>query len=81
MRVSANSRSMEASEAPCAHASPEQVAMHEAELKKYGKQYEFHSYDGAGHGFFYHDRPSYRQEQAVDGWKRVLAFFDKHLAK
>ena len=28
--------------------SPEQVNQHEAELKKYGKTYEFHRYDGAG---------------------------------
>ncbi len=59
--------------------SPEQVNQHEAELKKHGKQYEFHRYDGAGHGFFYYDRPVYRQEQAVDGWKKVLAFLEKHL--
>src|SRR5665213_3490123 len=29
--------------------SPEQVNQHEAELKKQGKTYEFHRYDGAGH--------------------------------
>lgn len=60
--------------------TPEQVAQHEAELKKYGKQYEFHMYPDAGHGFFYHDRPNYRQAQAVDGWKKVFAFLEKHLA-
>jgi carboxymethylenebutenolidase len=59
--------------------SPEQVNQHEAELKKHGKNYEFHRYDGAGHGFFYYDRPAYRQEQAVDGWKKVFAFLEKHL--
>jgi carboxymethylenebutenolidase len=59
--------------------SPEQVNQHEAELKKHGKNYEFHRYDGAGHGFFYYDRPAYRQEQAVDGWKKTLAFLEKHL--
>jgi carboxymethylenebutenolidase len=59
--------------------SPEQVNMHEAELKKHGKNYVFHRYDGAGHGFFYYDRPAYRQEQAVDGWKKVLAFCEKNL--
>src|SRR6266508_3180338 len=59
--------------------TPEQVNAHEAELKKHGKQYEFHRYDGAGHGFFYYDRPAYRQEQAVDGWKKVLAFCEKTL--
>jgi carboxymethylenebutenolidase len=59
--------------------SPEQVNQHEAELKKHGKNYEFHRYDGAGHGFFYYDRPAYRQEQAVDGWKKTFAFLEKHL--
>ena len=59
--------------------TPEQVDQHEAELKKHKKNYEFHRYDGAGHGFFYHHRPAYRQEQAVDGWQRVFAFLEKHL--
>jgi carboxymethylenebutenolidase len=59
--------------------TPAQVDQHEEELKKHGKSYEFYRYDGAGHGFFYYDRPAYRQEQAVDGWKKVFAFLDKHL--
>ena len=59
--------------------SPEQVDRHEAELKKHGKPYEFHRYDGAGHGFFYYDRPAYRTEQAVDAWAKVLGFFSKNL--
>jgi carboxymethylenebutenolidase len=59
--------------------TPEQVNQHEAELKKYGKTYEFHRYDGAGHGFFYYHRPNYRQAQAVDGWQKVFAFLEKHL--
>ena len=57
-----------------------QVNQHEEELKKHGKTYEFHRYDGAGHGFFYYDRPAYRQEQAVDGWKKVFAFLEKYLS-
>src|SRR5690348_15731176 len=61
--------------------SPEQVNDHEAELKKHRKSYEFHRYDGAGHGFFYWHRPAYRPEQAMDGWSKVFAFFGKHLAK
>ncbi len=52
--------------------TPEQVDQHEAELKKHGKNYEFHRYDGAGHGFFYYDRPAYRIEQALDGWQKVF---------
>ncbi len=46
-----------------------------------GKTYEFHRYDGAGHGFFYWHRPLYRPEQAMDGWSKIWAFFGKHLAK
>ena len=48
-------------------------------MKKYGKTYEFHRYDGAGHGFFYYHRPNYRQAQAVDGWQKVFAFLEKYL--
>jgi carboxymethylenebutenolidase len=59
--------------------SPEQVDQHEAELKKYGKTYEFHRYDGAGHGFFAVDRANYRPVQATDAWQKVFAFYDKHL--
>lgn len=57
----------------------EQVNRIEAELKAHGKEYEFHRYDGAGHSFFVTDRPAYRPEQAVDGWKKVFAFYDRHL--
>ncbi|MDP3062716.1 MAG: dienelactone hydrolase family protein [Chloroflexota bacterium] len=59
--------------------TPAQVALHEQELKKHNKQYAFHMYKGAGHGFFYYDRAMYRQEQAVDGWKKVWAFLASHL--
>ena len=61
--------------------TPEQVDQHEAELKKYNKEYEFHRYDGAGHGFiYYHVPPLYRAEQAMDGWGKIFAFFSEHLA-
>ena len=60
--------------------SPEQVDQHEEELKKHGKDYEFHRYDGAGHGFWYHDRPAYRPEAAMDSWNKTLEFFQKHLS-
>lgn len=60
--------------------TPEQVAVHEQELKKFNKDYEFHMYPGAGHGFFYYHRPSYRQEQAVDGWNKLWSFLEKHLS-
>jgi len=59
--------------------TPEQVNLHEQELKNHNKNYEFHRYDGAGHGFFYYDRGAYRQEQAVDGWNKIWDFFEKNL--
>ena len=64
-----------------ANPDPAQVNRTEEELKRLGKQYEFYRYDGAGHGFFAVDRPSYRPQQAVDAWTRVFAFFGKHLGK
>jgi len=60
--------------------TPAQVDQHEQALQEHGKEYEFHRYDGAGHGFFYHHSPAYRQQQAVDGWKKLFAFLEKHLS-
>jgi len=60
--------------------SPADVNVHEEELKKHGKKYEFHRYDGAGHGFFYYDRPNYRQQQTMDGWSKIFPFFEQHLS-
>jgi carboxymethylenebutenolidase len=59
--------------------TPEQVDTHEAELQRQGKAFDFHRYDGAGHGFFYYHTPMYRPEQAMDGWGKVFTFFDQHL--
>lgn len=56
-----------------------QVNRTEAVLKRLGKNYEFHRYDGAGHAFFNSTRVAYRAEQAMDGWQKVLAFLHKHL--
>jgi carboxymethylenebutenolidase len=60
--------------------SPEQVDELEEALKAAGKEYEFHRYDNAGHGFFAVDRPMYRQEAATDGWVKILDFFGRKLA-
>jgi carboxymethylenebutenolidase len=61
------------------HPTPEQVNQHEAELHRLGKDYEFHRYDGAGHGFFYYQAPMYRPEAAMDGWAKIFGFFGRHL--
>jgi carboxymethylenebutenolidase len=59
--------------------APPAVATLDAELTKLDKPHEFHSYAGAGHAFFSVDRPSYRPEAAVDGWRRIDEFFATHL--
>jgi carboxymethylenebutenolidase len=58
----------------------DQVNRTEATLKRLGKSYEFHRYDGAGHAFFNTSRAAHRPEQAADGWEKVFAFLRKHLA-
>lgn len=58
---------------------PENVAAIESTLKAKGKDYESHSYDGAGHGFFCNARGSYNEAAANDAWSRSVDFFAKHL--
>ncbi|MEA2953750.1 MAG: carboxymethylenebutenolidase [Alphaproteobacteria bacterium] len=60
--------------------SPDQVNRTEEVLKKLGKNYEFHRYDGVGHAFFNTARPGFGPEQAADGWQKVLAFYNKYLS-
>jgi carboxymethylenebutenolidase len=59
---------------------PSEVDRTEATLKTLGKAYEFHRYDGAGHGFFNWTNVAYRQQQATDGWGKVWDFFDRYLS-
>ena len=59
--------------------TPEQVDQHEEELKKHGKTYAFHRYDGAGHAFWSYDREAYRPVQAMDSWAKVFEFYGKYL--
>ncbi|WP_300454381.1 dienelactone hydrolase family protein [Accumulibacter sp.] len=37
-----------------------------------------HVYDGAPHAFHADYRPSYRKEEAADGWRRLQAWFKQH---
>ncbi len=39
---------------------------------------QIHVYDNAPHAFHADYRPSYRKEEAEDGWKRMLAWFHQH---
>ena len=59
--------------------TPADVAEIEAELRKQGKDYEFHMYPGCGHGFHCNGRGSYRPESARDAWGKTMAWLDKHL--
>ena len=63
-----------------ANPTADQVNRTEAVLKKFGKTYEFHRYNGAGHAFFNWQRDAYRPEQAMDGWRKVFDFFNRYLA-
>jgi carboxymethylenebutenolidase len=47
-------------------------------LKDAGKTAEIIVYPDTPHAFFADYRPSYRKEQAEDGWKRMLAWFKKY---
>lgn len=59
--------------------TPADVAVLDAELTRLGKLHEFHSFEGAGHAFFSVDRPSYRPEAAVEGWRKIFAFLGAHV--
>lgn len=45
------------------------------DLAKAGKKAEFVIYPDAGHAFHADYRPSYRADDAADGWRRMLAWF------
>jgi carboxymethylenebutenolidase len=49
-----------------------------AALKAQGKPSMIHLYPDTPHAFHADYRPSYRKEQAVDGWKRATEWFKKH---
>ena len=47
-------------------------------MKAAGKTAEIKVYPDTPHAFFADYRPSYRKEQAEDGWKRMLEWFKKN---
>ena len=52
----------------------------DAELKRLGKDFEFHTYDGAGHAFMDHTNPDrYHEASAAAAWPRTIDFFNNHL--
>jgi carboxymethylenebutenolidase len=51
-----------------------EVDVHEKALQAAGKEYEFHRYPDAGHGFFYYTMGMFQVEPARDGWSKVFKF-------
>ncbi len=60
--------------------SPEQTDELAQALTAAGKEFDFHVYDNAGHGFFAVNRPSYRPVAANEGWDEIFAFLGRTLA-
>jgi carboxymethylenebutenolidase len=59
----------------------ELVAQMQEKLKAAGKPSEIVLYPDTPHGFYADYRPSYRKEQAQDGWRKLVDWFEKHGAK
>ncbi|MBT5455179.1 MAG: hypothetical protein HOK82_01145, partial [Rhodospirillaceae bacterium] len=60
--------------------SPDDVKDLDAALNAAGIAHEFHSYDGAGHGFQdFCNKERYREEATNDAWEKVMAFCDARL--
>ncbi|MGH9089459.1 MAG: dienelactone hydrolase family protein [Acidimicrobiales bacterium] len=60
--------------------SPNETAALADALREAGKDFEFHTFEGAGHAFFATDRPHYRPEAAGEAWQRVWEFLARTLA-
>jgi carboxymethylenebutenolidase len=61
------------------HIPLDQVGQVERRLRELGKEAEVKVYEGAGHGFFCDERPSYHSEAAGDAWQRTVDFLSKNL--
>jgi len=52
----------------------------DAELTRLGKDFEFHTYEGAGHAFMDYTNPDrHHAASATAAWPRTIDFFNKHL--
>lgn len=55
------------------------MAKLDAELSKFQKIHDFHSYAGAGHAFMDNTKESYRRQADETSWPRTLEFLRRHL--
>ena len=62
-----------------ANPSPADMRKLDAELEKFGKAHEFHSYAGAGHAFANLGSSNYRAHAADASWPRTFDFFARYL--
>jgi len=59
--------------------SPEDMRKLDAELARWGKVHEFHSYAGAAHAFANSGSNNYRPHAAALSWPKATEFFSRHL--
>lgn len=63
-----------------ANPSPEAVATLTALMAEHDKEFEPHSFSGAGHSFLQADRSASRPEAAAQAWPIIDEFFARHLS-
>lgn len=62
--------------------NPEQMRELSAELARYGKPHEFHSYPNAAHAYMNYTNPqAYREDASKASWPIAIEFFERCLAK
>ncbi|MGE5305446.1 MAG: dienelactone hydrolase family protein [Alphaproteobacteria bacterium] len=61
--------------------SPDDMKKLDAELTRWGKAHEFHSYVGAAHAFVNTGSRNYRPHAAALSWPKATEFFARHLVQ
>jgi carboxymethylenebutenolidase len=56
-----------------------QLQAFEASLRQHDRNDRIFTYDGAAHGFFAYDRPTYDAAASKLAWQRTAAFLARHL--
>lgn len=59
--------------------SPDDMRKLDAELTKFAKPHEFHSYAGAAHAFVNSGSQNYRPHAAALSWPKTMEYFARHL--